>query len=114
LSAFDLNKNIMVITTNIIIILDSTNIANYSSYIYESSHTPQIVMNPIHGSRKMNMMIFPVFAAVLALMLTTPLSGYASGSTSSSSNQTLTPDEKAAGGPLTGNLSQVAEQHYLR
>ena len=51
-----------------------------------------------------------MFAAVLALVLTTPLSGYASGSTSSSSNQTLTPDEKAAGGLLTGNLSQVAEQ----
>jgi hypothetical protein len=57
---------------------------------------------------KMNMMMFPVFVAVLALVLTTPLSGYASGSsTSSSGNQTLTPDQKAAGGPLPGNFSQV-------
>lgn len=69
-----------------------------------------LVIERGHTLKKMNVMIFPVFAAVLALVLTTPLSVYASGSTRSTSNQTLTPDQLAAGGPLTGNLSQVPEQ----
>lgn len=39
MSADDLNKNIMVITTNIMILLKIKNIANYSSYLYEFSCT---------------------------------------------------------------------------
>jgi hypothetical protein len=43
MSAFDLNKNIMVITTKIMILLNVKNIANYSSYIYTREFSSQIL-----------------------------------------------------------------------
>jgi hypothetical protein len=122
MSAVDLNKNIMVITTKIMILLNVKNIANYSSYIYTRVllSNPQMITNPGFGSGKkvsMMTMLLPVLAAILSLMLITPSSGYVNASSSSGNNNTntttsttLSPNQLAAGGPLPGNLSQVEKE----